>query len=80
MGHGDNLYCGRAHPVLGDNGFGNPFKADIYGRKKCVELYRQFTLPNLTECDRTLLRSKRQLACWCAMDELCHVSELINSL
>ena len=75
-----NLYCGRSNAVLGDNGFGNNFRVSDYGRDQAIVLYKQQQLPLISDAQLNILRSKKQLACWCTMDQDCHVSELIAYL
>ena len=75
-----NLYCGRKHETLGDHGFGNNYRVARHGRDIAIALFKQFQLPLFSEEQLATLRSKRQLACWCSMNENCHVEEIIKYL
>jgi hypothetical protein len=54
--------------------WGNPFTVEDYGREKAIALYR--THLKRSRLDIVELRG-RNLACWCAADELCHADVLL---
>ena len=79
----DNLYVGRAHPILGDNSLGNPYTVSRYGRQSAIQLYKDHILPSLSDGQIQLIRSKRKLACWCTSVEsgaplVCHGQLLLD--
>ena len=76
----DNIYCGRPHALLGDNGFGNDYRVATYGRQRAVELYKANTLPSITGTQLVVLSSRRVFGCWCHQDEVCHTDLLIKLL
>jgi len=73
-----NLYVGRQHPVLGDNGLGNPHRVGMHGRAVAVERFRSENVPNLTTKQVTLLRRAAVLGCWCNTEQLCHADALLE--
>ena len=78
MADPNNLYCGRPHPILGDNKLGNLYKVRTYGRDKCIELYKKHQLPTITNEQIEIIKTKTFLSCFCETSENCHVSALID--
>jgi Domain of unknown function (DUF4326) len=59
----------------------NPYLEREHGREKAVELYRQMVLSRGDMLARLPeLRDYTYLACWCKLDELCHVDVLLELL
>ena len=75
-----NLYVGRYHPILGNNGFGNPFKVAKYGRQRAVEMYETLCVPNFTDNQLSFLRGKQVFGCFCKFSELCHCDSILKVL
>ena len=78
MGDNRNIYIGRAHPILGDGQFGNPYRVSVHGRREAIRLYTMNI--TLTIDQIALLKSKRSLACWCDINQQCHGDALLRLL
>ena len=59
--------------------WGNPFKVEVYGRDRAIELYREHLRrsPELVARIRRELAG-RDLACFCTLDEACHADILLR--
>ena len=75
-----NLYVGRFHPILGNNGFGNPYKVAQNGCQKAVEMYKTLCAAKLTDNQLSFLRIKQVIGCFCKPSELCHSDIILNLL
>ena len=71
-----NLYCGRANAVMDDEGFGNPYKVNTYGREKAIEMYKRNV--HITPTQLMKLKNAKQWGCWCAPNERCHTDVLFE--
>ena len=72
----NNLYVGRDHAFFASTGYGNPFRVNIYGRAKAIDLFRVFSVPKLLPADIRRIRNARTLGCWC--DAECHADVLLK--
>ena len=59
-----NLYCGPATAGLVGE-FGNPFSVREHGRERAIELYKKFTLPNITDKQKQKVRAASRVGCYC---------------
>ena len=75
-----NLYCGRKHSILGDNGLGNKFRVSEHGRTCAVESFREHCIPRILANDElmTKLRNVVNLGCMCDPNQICHIDELLK--
>lgn len=77
----DHVYIGRnmSFYVAGAvaSKWANPFSAKKFGRKKCLELYREYILSNPALMNSLEELRGKTLGCWCAPEE-CHGDILIS--
>jgi hypothetical protein len=58
--------------------WGNPYRVTEFGREKAVALFEQnLASSESVSLDIGMLRGKN-LACWCALDQLCHADILLK--
>ncbi|MEZ0076560.1 DUF4326 domain-containing protein [Planotetraspora sp. GP83] len=67
------IYVGRAAPGMKASPYRNPFPVKEYGRAGALRMFEAYLddHPELVERARRELAGK-DLACWCAPDQLCH--------
>lgn len=77
----DTIYVGRDRNGRGTarHPFGNPYKVKDYGLQEALRLYVEYLRqnPELMRRIKSELRG-RNLACWCSLDEQCHVDILLK--
>ena len=69
----DNVFGARG---THSEGFGNPYKLSEYSREECLKLYRDRVVLSTPELDK--IRSAKEVACYCSLDDNCHVDILIE--
>jgi hypothetical protein len=59
--------------------WGNPYRVEVFGRERAVELFRRDLLeqPWMAEDARRELRG-RPLGCFCRLDQACHADVLLE--
>ena len=70
-----NVYAGRYHQLLTSENFGNPFRVDVHGRDKALDLYH--TNLELSDSQRSRIASATEVACHCKLSDRCHADILI---
>lgn len=75
------VYVGRQAPGLKASPFSNPFPVKDRGRERALGLFRAYLAanPDLVARARVELAG-RDLACWCALDQPCHVDILLEAI
>ena len=59
--------------------WGNPYRVELYGRERAIELYRQHLAehPELVAAARQELAG-HDLGCFCRLDQACHADVLLE--
>jgi len=63
------LYIGRQYAEFPASKWGNPFRVDLYGREKCLEMYEVYAREQLWDDLHEL--DDQTLGCWCH-PKACH--------
>ena len=74
----ENIYVGRPHGILGDEGYGNPYRVAIHGRQNMIKLFTK-NIVQLVSAERIhRLRKASCLSCWYNKDLNCHADILLS--
>ncbi len=77
----------EARCVTRPSRWGNPFKVEVYGQEKAVELHRRALLGSQIKAlrvlgyDQAMVRRElrgRDLGCYCRLDQPCHADVLLE--